>query len=287
MSGIAALLTVHNRCRLTLDCLDALSRQELPGGFRLETYLVDDGSTDETAGEVRRRFPAVRLISGDGSLYWGGGMRRAWEEASRRHYDYYLWLNDDTKLLPGAIMALFDTAIALRCRHGREPIVAGATCDELTGVLTFGGQWMRDGVLIEPRSQPMPCDAINGNIVLIPNSVFAAVGNLSPEFTHAMGDHDYSLRAAAMGIPVYLAPGYLGVCSATSASIWTSPEVPFRKRWQVLHTPKGLPPKEYGEFLRRHMPRKRLWNLLKLYARVAFPSIWCRKQSGTTARAPG
>lgn len=281
MPRIAALLTVHDRCRLTMDCLDALFAQELPGGFDLEAYLVDDGSTDGTSDQVRRRFPAVRLIRGDGSLYWGGGMRRAWEEASRAQHDYYLWLNDDTKLLPGAITVLFATAADLRQRHGREPIVAGSTRDEQTGVLTFGGKWVRSGAPIEPRAQPMPCDAINGNIALIPNSAFAAVGNISPEFTHALGDHDYSLRAAARGIPVYIAPGYLGVCSHTSPSLWTSREVPFRKRWQVLHTPKGLPPKEYNEFLRRHMPRKRLWNLMMLYARVGFPSLWNRKQSTT------
>ena len=284
MPGIAALLTVHNRCHLTLNCLDALFTQELPDGFILETYLVDDGSTDGTSDEVRGRFPQVRLIRGDGSLYWGGGMRRAWQEASQRHYDYYLWLNDDTKLLPGAILTLLATAAELCRRHGCEPLVAGSTHDERTGMLTYGGKWMRTGVLIEPHDQPMRCDAINGNIALIPHSVFAAAGNISPEFTHALGDHDYSLRASAMGIPVYIAPGYLGVCNPTSPSLWTSREVPFRKRWQVLHTPKGLPPKEYSEFLRRHVPRKRLWNLLKLYTRVALPSIWHGKQSGNAVR---
>jgi len=280
MPRIAALLTVHNRCRFTLDCLDSLFTQKLLDGFELDTYLVDDGSTDGTSEEVHRRFPQVRLICGDGSLYWGGGMRRAWEEASRTHYDYYLWLNDDTKLFPGAILVLLATVAELHRRHGREPIVAGSTRDERTGVLTFGGKWMRASVLIEPCAQPMPCDAINGNIALIPHSVFAEAGNISREFTHALGDHDYSLRACAMGIPVYIAPGYLGVCSPTLSSPWTLREVPFRKRWQVLHTPKGLPPKEYSEFLRRHMPRKRLWNLLRLYARVALPSIWGGKQFG-------
>jgi len=207
-------------------------------------------------------------------------MRRAWEEASRVGFDYYLWLNDDTRLVAGAIHVLLATAAQLYQRHGRAAIVAGATRDEQTGEPTFGGKWMKDDSLIEPRDEPLPCDAINGNIALIPQQVFELVGNLSQDFTHAIGDHDYSLRAAAQGVPVYLAPGYLGFCSPTAGSSWTLREVSLRRRWQVLHSPKGLPPQEYSEFLRRHMPRKRLWKLLKLYARVVFPSVWVGKQKG-------
>jgi GT2 family glycosyltransferase len=277
MPALAALLTVHNRCNLTLNCLDTIFAQTLPDDFALQVYLVDDGSTDGTAGQIRRRFPQVHVIPGDGLLYWGGGMRLAWDNASRGDYDYYLWLNDDTKLFPGAIQVLLATAADLRERHGRDPIVVGSTHDEHTGVLTYGGKWLRHQVLIAPGAVPKPCDTMNGNIVLIPRAVFAEVGNVSREFTHVLGDQDYSLRAAAMGIPVYIAPGYLGMCSVGPLSSWARRETPLRKRWQVLHTPKGVPPKEYSEFLRRHAPSKRLWRLLKLYGRVAFPSIWGRK----------
>ncbi len=277
MPSIAALLTVHNRCNLTLNCLDTLFAQQLPQGTQLEVYLVDDGSTDGTAGQIRRRFPQVHIIPGDGSLFWGGGMRLAWDNASRRDYDYYLWLNDDTKLFPGAIQVLMTTAADLRQRHNRDPIVVGSTHDERTGVLTYGGKWLRNQVLIAPGPEPKPCNTMNGNIALIPRAVFAQVGNVSVEFTHAMGDHDYSLRATALGIPVFIAPGYLGTCSVGPSSSWTRRETTFRNRWQVLHTPKGLPPREYSEFLRRHAPSKRLWRLFKLYARVAVPSLWDRK----------
>jgi GT2 family glycosyltransferase len=278
MPKIAVLLTVHNRCHLTVACLSALFNQKLPGDFEIQVYVVDDGSSDGTTDEIHRRFPSVIVLQGDGKLYWCGGMRRAWSEASKGQVDYYLWLNDDTTLLPGAIVTLLDVASATRLMCGRDPIVVGSTRDPDTGALTYGGRWLQESALIEPSSAAQACDTINGNVVLIPRAVFEEVGNLSQEYTHAIGDHDYSLRAARKGVPVYVGPGYYGLCKPTDPALWTRPEIPLGQRWRALHGPKGIPPSEYSVFLRRHLPRRRLWRLLKLYVRVGFPSFW-RKRS--------
>jgi len=274
MPKIAALLTVHNRCQLTLACLSSLFEQVLPTDFVIQVYLVDDGSSDGTTHEVLRCFPAVDVIQGDGTLFWCGGMRRAWAEAAKGQYDYYLWLNDDTTLLPGAIGTLLGTADQLRGKHGRDAIVVGSTRDPETGSLTFGGKLLSDFSMVEPSDTPQPCDMMNGNVALIPRAVFEVVGNLSADYTHAIGDHDYSLRAVYKGIPVYVGPGYFGECKATISPLWVRPEIPLRQRWRALHGPKGLPPSEYSVFLRQHLPSRRLWLLFKLYTRAVIPFLW-------------
>ena len=48
----------------------------------------------------------MRLLRGDGSLFWAGGMRLALGEALKGDYDYYVWLNDDTMLDPNAFKTL-------------------------------------------------------------------------------------------------------------------------------------------------------------------------------------
>ncbi len=48
---------------------------------RLDTFLVDDGCTDSTAQAVDKEYPQVKILQGDGNLFWGGGMRMAWDEA--------------------------------------------------------------------------------------------------------------------------------------------------------------------------------------------------------------
>lgn len=283
MPRIAALLTVHNRRPLTVACLSALFSQELPEGFEVHVYLVDDGSSDGTADEIHSRFPAVMILQGDGTLYWCGGMRRAWSEASKGQFDYYLWLNDDTTLLPGALVALLDVASATRLMSGKDPIVVGSTRDPVTGTLTFGGGWLQQSTLLEPGNVPLACDTMNGNVVLIPRAVFEKVGNLSQEYTHALGDHDYSLRAIRKDVPVYVGPGYYGLCKPTDPALWTRAQIPLRKRWRALHTPKGMPPSEYNVFLRNHFPQGRLWRLLKLYIRVVFPVFWSWSKRGQLA----
>lgn len=71
---IAVLLTVFNRRETTLTCLESLFSGSVPEGYSIEVYLTDDGCTDGTTDAVRERFPDVRIVAGDGSLYWNRGM---------------------------------------------------------------------------------------------------------------------------------------------------------------------------------------------------------------------
>ena len=99
----AVLITCHNRKPKTLACLTALFNQEPSPDVTIDVYLVDDGSTDGTTEEVHQTYPQVKILQGDGSLFWNGGMRKAFAEALKQDYDYYLWLNDDTVLYPEAM----------------------------------------------------------------------------------------------------------------------------------------------------------------------------------------
>ncbi len=170
---IAAVMAVHNRRDLTLACLDSLRAQQLPDGA-LDVFVLDDASSDGTAAALVERHPDVRLLRGDGQLYWNGGMRRAFGEAMAGDYDYYIWLNDDTKLDGGVLARLLRTERELR-ELGHEPvIVVGTTRHPDTGELTYGGQvrlsrWRRVAwTLVRPGAEPRPCETMNGNTVLIP-----------------------------------------------------------------------------------------------------------------------
>ena len=66
--SIAILITCHNRRDTTLTCLSNLTQQTLSS----TVYLVDDGSTDDTSLAVQSQYPDVNILSGSGSLFWGG-----------------------------------------------------------------------------------------------------------------------------------------------------------------------------------------------------------------------
>jgi GT2 family glycosyltransferase len=277
---IAVLMVCHNRRDITLKCLSSLYNQHLPLGVCFSVYLVDDGGTDGTSEAVREQFPDVKILSGDGNLYWCGGMRLAWTEASKDDYDYYFWLNDDTMLMLGAMDTLLVTASDVRKYEGRDGIIVGSCRDPKTGEHSYGGAVReKSNVLITPGDHPIQCDMMNGNIVLVPRSVFKVAGNISPEFTHTSGDNDYGLRSIKKGFKIWVAPGFQGLCSANDYAPWTDPKVPLRQRWCNLHSPKGQPPYEIYVYARRHSGFFWPMDLVKLYFRVLFPKIWKQLKS--------
>jgi len=270
---IAVLLTCHNRRALTVGCLETLSAQRLPPHTELTVYLVDDGCTDGTAAAVSKRFPETRIVPGDGSLYWCGGMRLAWQSAAAASdYDGYLWLNDDVSLFPAALSTLLSCS-RRAAAAGRPGIIVGTTCDpDDGGRPTYGGR--RGKSVLGPSGEMQPCETMNGNIVLVPRAVFSKVGSLSPDFRQMFGDFDYGFRARKAGFEIWAAPGFLGECRENPCPPWADPSVPFVRRWRAVHGPKGYPPRENYIFSRRHYGWRGLVRLLKIYLRVLFPGLW-------------
>jgi GT2 family glycosyltransferase len=245
--SIAVLLTCYNRRPKTLASLAAFFNQSLPPEIQTRVYLVDDNSTDGTAEAVRQAYPQVKILLGNGNLFWNGGMRLAFEEALKSDYDYYLWLNDDTILDPEALNKLLTTHHNLADGGSDRALIVGATRDPETGKTTYGGMIRRSKLrplkfdLIEPGEQPKSCDTINGNCVLIPRTVAQSLGNLDPAFTHYIGDFDYGLRARQQGCTVWLAPGYIGTCSGNpQPDSSQKSQVHLNEQLKKMEQPKGL-----------------------------------------------
>lgn len=280
MRSLAILLTCHNRVESTLHCLKSLHEQKPVENVRSDVFLVDDGSSDGTAGKVAESFPAVNILKGSGDLYWAGGMRMAFAEAMRVGYDFYLWLNDDTYLYPTAIAQLIHTHDEIAEDGDERVIIVGSTQDPDSGQLSYGGVMRLEGFSrmrfsrVPPRYPPQHCDTINGNCVLIPSAVANMVGNLDPCFSHSMGDFDYGFRAAQLGCAIRVAPEFVGACRLNGGKGgWSDQALPFRRRWAALMSPKGLPPREYRVFLRRHAGAMWWLHWIWLYAKT-LASCW-------------
>lgn len=258
MTRWAIAVTCHNRKDKTLACLAALFDCRWPADASYTVFLVDDGSSDGTAQAVKTGYPSVNILSGDGSLFWNGGMHMALAAAMAEGFDQYLWLNDDTTLVPEAIMMLWTTLETIRSRTGDDCIIVGSVRDHSTEAPTYGGVrrpswWKRSTfVLVRPAAEPVWCETMNGNCVLIPRAVAEKVGNLDSEFAHGLGDYDYGLRARAAGVQAWIAPGFVGYCSRDSRLRAFAPETSLSERLRVMTSRKGLPPRAWARFTRRH-----------------------------------
>ena len=273
---LAVLMTCHNRVANTRACLEALRLQESYDGS-IELILTDDGSTDGTGQAASEIFPGATIINGNGNLYWCGGMRTAFARAIQSNYDFYLWLNDDTRMDNDAIARIYQTYREASTTLGELLIVVGSTQDQDSNNMSYGGWRLgrsRLGAIswgkIEPNhSKWINCDAMNGNFVLIPKAVVERVGNLDEAFTHGMGDLDYGLRAKSSGCSITIAPGYYGVCKANDgAGLWSDQSLPVMQRWRKMLGVKGLPVREWKVFTRRHGGS--YWPLLWLGPYVKF-----------------
>ena len=264
MTKIATLLTCFNRKEKTLQCLRGLSAQELPEGVVIEIVLVDDGSRDGTAEAVLAEFPGARVIRGDGSLYWCGGMRKAWREAAASDPDHYLLLNDDTLLLPGALRALLEIAGTPDSRV----IAVAAIRDPHTGKAAYGGIRHKTG-LVAAGGKLETCNTFNANAVLVPRPVYRELGIFHETYTHGMGDFDYGYQATRRGMHVIQSADFLGECERNAlAGSWRDRSLSRATRWDILRSPKGLPFREWMTFNRRNAGWRWPLKTLSPYVRV-------------------
>lgn len=260
MMTIAALLTCHNRVGKTLACLERLFAQRDCDACSISVYLVDDGSSDGTGESVKRNYPQVTVVYGDGNLYWNRGMHRAFGEALKTGFDYYLWLNDDTLMHEDALSTMLQTHMQLVSAGKGGSIIVASTRDPATGAFTYGGYVSKTKAgnplhlkLQPPGPEPLVCVTMCGNCVLIPKEVADRVGNIDPVYLHRWGDVDYGLRARAAQCECWIAPGYIADCPGNpGADRQRDRSLPFSQRLTELHSLKGLGKEDWLRFVRTH-----------------------------------
>lgn len=278
MTRIATLIACHNRKTKTLECLESLYANQLPVEYSLDVFLVDDGSTDGTEQAVRQRYPKIHIIKGDGNLFWNRSMHLAFAEAMKQDYDYYLWLNDDTTLHPNTLNTLLNTQLP---EWTKPVIVVGAISEPATGQFAYGGARHIGGpfrpflcTYILPNGQPQELDVMNGNLVLIPNTIAQALKNVDPTFEHAMGDTDYAMRARRQGFKILLTGDYVGHCSRNEIKgTYQDKTLSLKERFSQALSRKGLPLQSWLTMCMRHggwlWPIHFVWG----YAKIIFRKV--------------
>ena len=277
INKIAILLTVFNRKEKTLTCLNTIFKQVLSSDYLFKIYMVDDGSTDGTAEEVKIKFPSVQVIKGDGNLYWNRGMHTAWKKAAEDSiYDYFLWLNDDTYLQENAFSLMLNSSKKMN----DTSIICGATTNMDKTKTTYSGTQKVGGKLLDPNGSLQKCEIFNGNFVLVPKSVYKVLGNLDWTFRHAIGDFDYALRAKASNINCFLAPEYIGICESNpTLPKWCLPQTPLLDRFKILYSPLGYAdPIPFFIYEKRHFGTlTAIKHFLSINLRAFIPSLWKKK----------
>lgn len=276
MTRVVALLACHNRKDRTITCLESLFAQDTEG-VDVTAVLVDDGSTDGTADVVRSRFEHVEVLRGDGSLYWARSMAIAEKQAVTQRPEFLLWLNDDVSLYPSALRTLLATVDA-----GEERIIVGYTVDPGTRLPSYGGasrvDWhpLRYRLDVPTDGHATSSDTFNGNVVLVPQAIYLAVGGIDGHFAHAFADLDYGLRARARGFEVVVARSAVGECRRNFEAPWRDSSLSLVARYRLMWGRKGVPISSSARYLRRHGGKAWPIYIVATYAKVAVDHVRAR-----------
>lgn len=88
--ALSIVVVSYNTKALTLDCLRRLG--EVTGGMDVETWVVDNASTDGSVDAIEREYPCVKLIASDVNAGFGAANNLALKQARGR---YLLLVNSD------------------------------------------------------------------------------------------------------------------------------------------------------------------------------------------------
>ncbi|MBL7474045.1 glycosyltransferase family 2 protein [Robertkochia sediminum] len=293
MYKVAALLTIHNRKEKTLSCLEALyhsaATTDLP--HELSVFVTDDGCTDGSVEAIRARFPDVKIIQGNGELFWAEGMRMAWKEAMKCKFDLYLLLNDDTLLDSQALNLLLQGHKDCLKIEKRPGIYVGATKSAIHNKLTYSGSKILNRFLytqrrLAPNGSYQSCELANANIMMVPHDVTKTIGILRSGYAHGVADYDYSLTAIEHNVPVLVMPEYCGICEndhKDKYAIFVTKDLEGRKEY--LYSPLGFDFRSRLKFVKRFFPYRYPFVLIIGKMKVLFPELYLKLFSGRFNKA--
>ena len=207
------VIVCYNGVADTLECLASVARLTYPN---VQTVVVDNASTDGTAGAVREAFSRVHVIeTGDNTGFAGGnnvGVRFALDTLGAA---YTFLLNNDTTVEPG----LLEPLVAHTEAHPAAGIVAPLMCYHAVPdtVWSAGGAMNHRAeaahvsagrpVAAFESHAPRSHDFVAGCGMLIRRDVWERVGLFDERFFLYYEDADLCFRARRAGYACVVVPG--------------------------------------------------------------------------------
>jgi GT2 family glycosyltransferase len=218
--AIYVVIPVFNRLAQTKRMLSCLQTQSV--AKEIDVLVIDDGSTDGTKEFLHTQ--EVQVIQGDGSLWWGGAVHKAFQLILKvgKNSDYVLLLNNDTVIEPNYVKLLLDlsrkcpkTVIGsiVRDINSNEPLAIGAIVDAPNLRITEIAN-LPDRNIFDHTSCNMEVDVLSGRGLFMPLEAIKAAGGMRPiRLPHYLADYELSLRIKRAGWSLIINPN-IAVLSA-------------------------------------------------------------------------
>ncbi|GAG72215.1 unnamed protein product [marine sediment metagenome] len=191
------------------QCLDSIKNLNYPED-KLETIVIDNGSSDDSVNFIKSNYPLVKLISNDKNMGFAFANNQA---AKAANGDYIAFLNNDTRVDKNWLIEL------LRPIYKNKEVVAsgskvlsidGKNIDFVGGMINFEGKGFQIdyGIPVEKGnySQYRYLPFVNGGAMLVDRKIFLGAGGFDEDFFAYYEDVDFGWRLWVLGYKVVFAP---------------------------------------------------------------------------------
>lgn len=214
---VSVIVVNWNTRKLLEQCLGSV--YETAGSLAVEVIVVDNGSSDGSVEMVRERFPQARLIANPENLGFARANNQAMKIARGR---YFLLLNSDAALRPGALQSLVD-----RMEARPEGGIVGGRLVNPDGTfqasyMDFPTLWGEVMLMLKlhtlfrtryfPSHPPAESEAareadwIPGACMLVRRQLWEQIGGLDETYFMYSEEVDWCRRARQVGWKVYYTP---------------------------------------------------------------------------------
>ena len=212
MCELSIVIVNWNSWQFLHTCLTSIF--ESPTGFSFEVIVVDNASTIGSPEMVQKQFPAVQLIENPLNLGFAAANNRGAKRATGR---YLLFLNPDTKVLPGTLdgalrfMEQHPEAGIMGCRTMNGDGSLQATAFNFTGrlrVFAYVSGLNRFFKLsrFSDHSTLRTAVYVQGSFLIIGKKLFDECGGFDERFFLYAEEVDLCLRVKAAGFKIFYYP---------------------------------------------------------------------------------
>lgn len=205
---VGVVIVAFNGIQLTRDCLTSLRQSTYP---LAEIIVVDNGSVDGSDKILPEEFPEVRFLIQTRNRGFTGGNNVGILWCLNRSLDAILVLNNDTRVEPRCVGQMVqhlgaERLVAPEIRSLRDPSVLIGHVGEFSWTRGVLKDLCYGRPVSDSKSTCSVVDMAGGCCLLIPCSVFAAVGLLDDDFFLYYEDIDFLIRTKAAGFTLVYEP---------------------------------------------------------------------------------
>jgi len=204
---LAIVIVGYNSRDYLDECLESL--KEARGAKTI--YYVDNNSTDDSLGFIKKKFPWVKIIVSKQNLGFAGGNNLGIKQAIEDGFEFLLLLNPDTivdksclaNLLQKADQATILQPLILLHQNSAKTDLVNTTGNHLN---FLGFSYCSDFKVNMDQVKEKPITSASGAGLFIPAKVLKKIGFFDRDFFMYHEDLDLCWRARKAGYEIKIIP---------------------------------------------------------------------------------